>query len=387
MCDVVIIGGGPAGLFTAARCASAGLDVLALEENITIGEPTHCTGIISLETAELTKISEDIVLRRLTRARLTSPGGVCWDVAWNPEDHEQILTIDRRSFDVGLAADAIAAGARVETASRVDGLVVDEHGVTVLVQGRTIRARAAVLACGVSYRFQRQLGLGLPGSVVHTAQVEVNAEPSDVVEVDFGRNVAPEGFLWRVPVLRDGQHRMKLGCMTRGHADAYLRRFLDRPDVRARLLERPGPSVRRLLPVKPIARTYRTRLLAVGDAGGFTKPTTGGGIFYSLLTASLAAETLVEAFQAGRFDETFLSRYERRWQDRLGQELRVAAWLRQLLARCSDDDIDILVRALTEDDLQAVVHRTARFNWHCDVILALARRPAICSILFRSLLG
>jgi flavin-dependent dehydrogenase len=38
----------------------------------------------------------------------------------------------------------------------------------------------------------------------------------------------------------------------------------------------------------------------IGDAGGFTKPTTGGGIFYSLLTASLATKTLVEAFAAGR---------------------------------------------------------------------------------------
>jgi hypothetical protein len=50
-----------------------------------------------------------------------------------------------------------------------------------------------------------------------------------------------------------------------------------------------------------LGRLQRARLVSpVGAAGGFTKPTTGGGIYYSLLTASLAADTLIEGFQAGR---------------------------------------------------------------------------------------
>jgi flavin-dependent dehydrogenase len=242
-----------------------------------------------------------------------------------------------------------------------------------------------VLACGVSYRFQRALGLGLPGQAIHTAQTEVAAQPADSVEIHFGRAVAPQGFAWMVPVARGGRPRLRIGVMAAGDAGACLAAFLDRPDVRARLADAPPPPVRRLLPLRPIARTSADRLLVVGDAGGFTKPTTGGGIFYSLLTASLAAETLVEAFGAGRLDGATLARYEARWRARLGHELRVADWLRRRVTRCSDAEIDRLVLALGEDEVRALIRRTARFNWHRDLIVALVRQPRIASLLVRTL--
>ena len=125
-------------------------------------------------------------------------------------------------------------------------------------------------------------------------------------------------------------------------------------------------------------------MLAVGDAGGFTKPTTGGGIFYSLLTAALAADTLIEAAAVDRFDAAFLARYERRWQQRLRRELRVGDQLRQVLVKCTDAEIGTLVRALGARDVQAVIQRTARFNWHRALILALVRQRGIASLLVRA---
>jgi flavin-dependent dehydrogenase len=219
----------------------------------------------------------------------------------------------------------------IRTGARVDGVEVDPQGVTLDVGGQDVSARACVLACGVSYRLHRQLGFGLPAQVVHTAQVEVDAEPSETVELYFGRDVAPDGFLWSVPIRRGD------------------------------------------------------RVLLVGDAGGFTKPTTGGGIYYSLLTASLAADTLIEGFQAGRLDAEFLTRYETRWAAELGADLRVSAWLRQFLARCRDAEIDELIRALASDSVQAVIHRAASFNRHRNLILALLREPGIASLLLKSL--
>ncbi|MBI4634805.1 MAG: NAD(P)/FAD-dependent oxidoreductase [Candidatus Rokubacteria bacterium] len=385
MLDLAIVGGGPAGLFAAARCAEAGLDVVLLEEHPRIGEPTHCTGIISLETADLTKVPDEIVLNRLTRARVTSPGGARWHAVWEAADREQLVAIDRGAFDRSLAEQARAAGAVVRTGARVDGIASGPRGVDLSAGEEVVRTRACVLACGVSYRLQRQLGLGLPGHVVHSAQLEVDARPSGDVEIYLGREVAPEGFAWMVPVRRDGRHRMKVGVMARGDASAYLQRFLARPENRARLAAEPGPPVRRLLPLRPITRTYAERLLVVGDAGGFTKPTTGGGIFYGLLTASLAAETLIEGFQAGRLDGEFLARYERRWRERLQQELRVAGWLRRLLTKSTDAELDLLVRAVAREEVEAIIRRAARFNWHRDVILALMRQPRIAAVLLRSL--
>lgn len=386
MHDLIVIGAGPAGLLTAKRCAEAGLDVLVVEEHEAIGEPTHCTGVISLETDEVAKISPEIVLSRLTRARLFAPLGERCEIVWDADNAEQIVTIDRREFDRGLATTAVAAGVTVQTGCRVQRITTDERSIEVSSACRAIRGRACVLACGVSYGLQRQLGFGLPARLIHTAQVEVDAESSGAVELHFGRNVAPGGFLWQVPVVRDGRPRNKIGVLASGDARTMVLRFLERPDVLARLRGEPGAPTRRLLPLSPISRTFADRLLVVGDAGGFTKPTTGGGIFYSLLTASLAADTLIDAFHVGRLDGAFLESYERRWQDRLGGELRVSRWLRDFLVQVSDEEIGILVRALATGDAQAVIRRTAHFNWHRPMILSLVRQPGVMAVFARALL-
>jgi geranylgeranyl reductase family protein len=383
--DVVIVGGGPAGLLVAARCAQAGLDVLLCEEHPVVGQPVHCTGVISLEAANLAKVPDEIVLKRLTRARLHSPAGESCEIAWEGEAYEQILAIDRAAFDRGLATQAVEAGAIVRTAMRVTDVIPEEDGVVVIAGAEFVWARACVLACGVSYRLQRRLGLGLPGQVVQTAQLEVDAAPTDVVELHFGRRVAPAGFAWVVPVARGAHNRLKVGVLAAGDAGACLDRVLDQPALRGRLEAAPGRPIRRLLPLRVIGKTYGPRLLVVGDAGGFTKPTTGGGIFYSLLTASLAAETLIEGFRRGRLDEAFLSRYEDRWRERLGKELKLAAWFRYVLARLTDAEIDVLVRALVSDDLQALIRSAARFNWHRDLILALVRQRGLARVLFGAL--
>ena len=385
MHDLAIVGGGPAGLLAARRCAEAGLDVVVLEEHETIGEPVHCTGIISLETAALAKIADDIVVGRLHRARLTGPGGTECLVNWTATGSEEILVVDRGLFDRGLAEQAQRAGAIIRTGARVDDIQVSAAAVALESRGRRLSARASILACGVSYRLHRQLGFALPGQVVHTAQVEVESTTSDAVELFFGREVAPEGFVWSVPILRGDRPALKVGALARGDAGACLARFLHRPEVRARLRSSPGRAIRRLLPLQPAPQTAADRILLVGDAGGFTKPTTGGGIYYSLVTATLAAETLVEAFQADRFDSEALGRYEERWERALGSDLRVAAWLRQFLGRCRDGEIDGLVRALASESVQAVIHDTARFNRHREAILALVREPGIARLLLRSL--
>jgi digeranylgeranylglycerophospholipid reductase len=384
--DVAIVGGGPAGLLVAERCAEAGLDVLVFEEHPTIGEPTHCTGIVSLETAELAKIPDEAILARLSRARLHGPGGATHEFAWDPGAGEQILSVDRAAFDAVLAQRAADAGAVFRTGVRVTEVCVEADAVEVLTGETRVRARACVLACGVSYRLQRRLGFGVPAQLVQTAQLEVDGTADEHVDVYFGRAVAPEGFGWVVPLSRGGRERVKVGVMASADAGAALELLLARPDVGHRLRAQPGPALRRLLPLTRIEQTYGDRVLVVGDAGGFTKPTTGGGIFYSLLTASLAAETLVEAFQDGRLDAAGLARYERRWQERLGRELQVAGWVREVASRLDDDEIDRLLEALAQNDVQAVIRGTARFNWHAEVIVTLARRGGLVRLLLRALL-
>lgn len=382
--DVVVVGAGPAGLYTALRLAQDGRDVLVLEEHGTIGVPTHCTGVVSAETENLYKTPNEAVLHRPTVCDLVGPVGTA--VTFRTPG-EEILVLDRAAFDQSLATSVLRAGGDVATGAEVVDIMIGEREVRITTAaGETVRSRAVVLACGVTYRFHRRLGSDLPSDVLHCAQAECDAAPLEGVQIHVGRSVAPGGFGWLVPVDRAGRSRVKAGLILQGDARAHLERFLASPRVVARITGEPEEQpVRRLLPVGVVARSHGLRWVAVGDAAGLTKPVTGGGIFYSLLSGDYAAQVLQDALAADDLRPQRLATYERAWRQRLMPEIRIGRLFRRLLVSLSDTELEAFVRAVAADDVQAVIGRTAKFNWHRSLIRALLRQPGVKSILLRSL--
>src|SRR3989441_1028364 len=337
MRDVIVVGAGPAGLYTALRAAEGGLNVLLLEEHVEIGVPTHCSGIVSGETNRLYKVPDDVVLSRPSACLVISPGG---RVAELEDPGEEIAVLDRAGFDRAIAASVLEAGGAIGTGCRVDHVRNGDRSVEVETNhGERLRARALVLACGVTYRFHPLLGSRLPSPILHAAQMELAASPADKLEVHVGRQVAPEGFAWLVPFQRGETAYVKAGALLWGDARAYLERFLARPSIASRLQEIPGEPIRRLLPIAPVAKSYADRIVAVGDAAGLTKPVSGGGIFYSLLSAQFAAETLIEGLAADDLSAARLSQYEARCRGRLMPEIRTSRRFRDCLARPSDQEV------------------------------------------------
>ncbi len=383
--DVAVVGAGPAGLYAALLLAEEGFDVGVLEEHPAVGAPAHCTGVISDEVSDLFKVPDSLVLNRPSACAVVSPSGRAVRIDGGDEE---IAVIDRAQFDAELGLAALRAGAEIRTGFRVDRVSIEPGRVVATsAHGVGVAARVCLLASGVNYALQRQLGLGLPTMFLHSAQLEVDAvDAPAVVELHLGRETAPEGFAWVVPVRRDGRARLRIGLMARGDAEGHLDRFLHRAAVAERLAARPGAATRRLLPLGPLAKTYAERVLAVGDAAGLTKPTTGGGIFYSLLSGLLAAETLVPALRRDQLGASSLIAYERRWKARLDPHLRISSYLRRLYIKLGDEEIETLLAALASDDLQQEIRRTAHFNWHGGLIRSLLRQPGIKPILLRALL-
>jgi geranylgeranyl reductase family protein len=384
MLDTIVVGGGPAGLYCALLLAEAGCDVAVLEEHETLGVPTHCTGVVSDELSALFKLPESLILSRPTTFLMTSPTGRTFPFAYAEEG---IAVIDRAEFDRELGAAAARAGVEITCGRHVVQIRLEQGHVRVLgADGVALAARTCVIACGVGYGLQRQLGLGLPSLFLHSAQLEVDADiPDSVVELYFGRAAAPEGFAWVAPVRRGECLRAKAGIMMRGDAARHLQGFLAWRGLAGSAPDLAEP-MRRLLPVGPASPTYGDRVLTIGDAAGLTKPTTGGGIFYSLLSARLAAETLITALRDDRVSGANLAVYEARWRERLGPHLRISSYFRRLFTKLTDPEIETLLEALVSDDVQRVVHRTARFNWHGEVIRAILGQPSIKSLLLRLLL-
>jgi geranylgeranyl reductase family protein len=383
MNDAVVVGGGPAGLYAATRLAQAGFRVSLFEEHQRSGEPVHCTGVLAREAFEEFSLSTRSILNELTTVRFYAPAGE--PVEYSTPTVEAVV-VDRAAFDRSLAERAVAAGVAIECGARVTSVDVGRDSVRVSAGQRSARGRVCILACGASYALQRRLGLGLPRLLLHTAQAEVPAERSGDVEVHFGRMVAPRGFAWAVPVQRDRPY-VRVGVMCDQQAGQHFGRILGRLDRRWGIRRgEVGSPRQKILPLAPIHRTYGDRVLAVGDAAGLVKPTTGGGIYYSLLTARLAADTLAELLPQGRVAATHLAAYERQWRRRLGSEMRWQLLLRRVAHRLSDSEIDSLFELARTDGIMPLVRRTAAFNHHREFIAALFKHPPARRLLVKTVL-
>jgi len=145
--------------------------------------------------------------------------------------------------------------------------------------------------------------------------------------------IAPGGYAWIFP---KGDHKANVGLGVQ--ADlwqeaarrlqvagegilGFLTRFIENRPALAQ-----GYPVTLVGGVVPVAlspkRMVAHGLLLVGDAARQVDPLTGGGIYHAMTAGQLAAQTAVEAIEAGDVSAPFLARYERAWHQSQGRRLQ-----------------------------------------------------------------
>lgn len=133
------------------------------------------------------------------------------------------------------------------------------------------------------------------------------------------------------------------------------------------------------IPLKPLARTYSERLLVVGSAAGQVKPTTGGGIYYGLLCADMAANNLHQALKRDALSANNLANYQKEWKRKLGRELKLGYWARKFYELLSDKQIDRIFDLIKSNGIDEALLKAddLSFDWHGRVVLRLIGHQAL----------
>lgn len=368
MLDAIVIGAGPAGSQTAGMLADAGHSVLVLDAKKSLTEPICCTGIIGLECIESFAIADQVISRWFRGATLHSPSGKKLRLL-RPTD--QAAIVDRVSLNVSLASRARGRGAEFRIGTRVTGIDFTSSGVTVSAvcedAPATFKARVAVAATGFNPGFTEALGLGKPSDSVMGAQVEVIAPGCEEIEAFTGREVAPGFFAWLAPTTPGVA---LVGLLSRRSPGDYLEKLMASLRAQGKIGEALSDTLHWGIPLKPLRRSYRDRLLVIGTAAGQVKPTTGGGVYYGLLAANIAAGHLDRALKADDLSAKSLFDYERDWKRRLGREMRTGYWGRRFFERLDDRQIDKMFKVIETSGIldELLTAEDLVFDWHGGVV-------------------
>jgi geranylgeranyl reductase family protein len=378
MYDVIIVGAGPSGSHTASRLAQFGYKVIVLEQKEDDNENICCTGIIGVECLKTFNLDVTI-LRQASSAKFFAPSG---EFIRLHRDEPQAYILDRPSLDKSLKEHARRCGADYLFSAPVIAITPEADGVSVTVdrQGkeRKFTARSIVLACGFGPTLPEKLGLGRINNFVFGAQAEVDTIDIDEVEVYLDQNLFPGFFGWLVPTKDD---KGLAGLLVRKDPTLCLGNLLSHLQKQGKISSAQADMKFGIIPLGSLPRTFGDRIIVVGEAAGQVKPTTGGGIYYGLLCADIAADTLHQAFLANDFSPAKLSAYDKQWRARLGRELKTGYRARYLYQRLSNHRIDHLFQLARNNGIPGLVAewQDFSFDWHGPLISRVLKHLALAA--------
>ncbi|MDD1685814.1 NAD(P)/FAD-dependent oxidoreductase [Methanoregula sp.] len=366
--DVVVVGAGPAGSAAAGECARLGLKTLCIEEHGTIGYPVQCSGLLSNAAFAECRVSERSVLNRVSGARVISAQGS--DILIDAKKTKAFV-VDRGILDHEMAEHAADDGAEFLLHTAACG-IRDKMLETRGVDGhQEISFNVLIAADGPRSTLARMLGMQRAPVFLAGIQADI-LHKNDSRFVEVYPDASPGFFGWSIPT---GPERTRIGLCAQDNVPALFAAF------RKQFGDSTVHLVTGTIPLGIMPRTYGHRTLFTGDAAGFAKPTSGGGVYTGIRSALHAAAVAAEACAAGRSDDAILAGYEQRWKADFGNELALGFRLFQIRQHLSGQDIDDLIRALDDPEILRVIEEYGDMDRPSVVARKLMLKPRMLRLL------
>jgi len=385
--QIIVVGGGPCGSFSALSAAKTGAKIAVYEEHKTIGAPSHCAGHLSISGLKhlgLYPLPHKIVENTFRSAVFYSPCGKEFSVRFRSP---VTCAVDRELFDRYLAESAMEEGVEYRLGVRVESLFLADgyvKGIVAKSNGKkeTLASNIAIDAEGISSNLLKKAGHPTLNrhAVVNAAQAEVdkieNVE-SDAVEVYVGQKYSSGFYAWIIP-RQDGTAKVGLATIT-GNPKEHLHKFIHAHPIASKKLKKSKIVKESYHPITlggAINKTYHNGLLIVGDAASQVKPTTGGGVIFGLLCSKIAGKVAADAVKQDNFSSEFLSQYQAQWKREIGFDLAIMRYLRLMLNRLSDKELDKLIALCSKFELDKPLTRYGDLDFEGTAFVKMLKHPA-----------
>lgn len=355
-CDVLIVGGGPAGLVAARELTALApsLDVVVFERDRAVGWPVRCgEGVGSAGLAQFVDpAGAPWISRRITRVIFLAPDGTEVRVA----EGDVGYILDRARFEPALAEQAGRNGAELALGCEATGLERTTYGWRVATRGAWgighVDTRLIIAADGVESMIGRWAGLD---TRVRSRDMESCAQyvmggisfDPDAIYLHFGEEIAPGGYAWVFPkgtdVANVGLGMVALRACGGRSARSYLDRYCDSYFPTG---VKTGYTVGGVIVAPTLPQVVADGLLLCGDAAHMINPLSGGGIVNAMKSGRLAAETAAAALHGGDVSASRLRPYHDAWMRLLGDDHVRFYRIKEALARFDDAFFDSLAHTV-----------------------------------------
>lgn len=292
MIDVIVVGGGPAGLATGLYAARAGLEVVVMERRRGSVDKACGEGLMPHTVQQLIRLGVEARGRPFRGIRYLD-GERHVDARFRSGNGRGVR---RTALHGALLDAATAAGVGFVHGDAGD---ISQDGLS--VRAGDTRARYLAAADGLHSPIRRSLGLDAPtgGSRRWGIRRHVQIRPwTDYVEVYWAAGA--EAYV--TPVADDC---VGIAILTshRGGFDTHLDEF---PTLKQKVRGHPHGPDRAAGPLRQKVRSRSAgRILLIGDAAGYVDALTGEGLGIAFAAAELAVGCII----AGRPDD-----YDRQWR-------------------------------------------------------------------------
>lgn len=354
----MVIGGGPIGSTLAKEVAKAGKKVLIVERKKNIGYPNHCSGMVSREFAKEFPLKENLILNRIKGSKVFSFNN---NSIQFKRAQEFAIVINRIAFDKELFEEAISLGVNYILGTSLSSYRREKDELVLLLnrnEKTEIVTKTVAIATGASSSIKKMFGFKDEGRRIITFQTEepFSVEDQEMAYIYMNNEIARNWFAWVIP-LGNGYCRIGLGTEDNGNIIEKFNLLKEKWMIMQGKEIRLSNPVVWSIPIGLSRNTVTDNCIVVGDAALQTKPFSGGGLYTGMLSAKIAAQTLIEAIDMNDFSRQTLYSYERNWRKTVGREIKIEQILRNIYETLSDNDKSEIIKSFDEKNLEVIINK------------------------------